>query len=561
MHTRLLKTLLILIVIVSSSIAVIAQQSNSASSPTVGTLTKINPETRLKESNLPVKDVSKELNFPKNGEVFIESNDHNVIIKIWDQQKVKITTGSSYNETESKLSDEELLDRIGVSLKVVGNSVKIKSAFPNTTYNGSYYGSYGASNGNLTFTSGKNLNGNFSNASRKKIIVMIPSGTKVDIEGKYADISLPQGITEATIDITNGNLDAENLNKLNLRSKYASVNVGNVKNAEIEMTNGRFSGGNIDELDIETKYSTVEMARVEKMVIRSTNDEYEVEEIATISGRKNYGNLRITKLYKTIDLEGANADIKIRNLASTVSLINIDNKYADIRIPLKNVKNYQVDFIGFYSSVYGSFEKQPLGLSEKEMKSLQPTISSRGKLVNVNDNDFSGSQITSLGTLTNITVTGVIKDATGKLINTENGKPVTLTTGTLTSVAPAYVFSGSLRQNTSGSTAVASANNLTVTGNVTSINGQLVPNTVAGSQSTSNGTIVGGTIQGIVTPTITATTIPGTYGTLNGGTLRATTIHNYATDNDTPTKFTSTVGDGKGLKIDMKCLNCTVDFK
>lgn len=558
MYTRLLKTFISLVVVVSSSITVIAQQS--ASAPTVGTLTKINPETKLKESNLPVKDVSKELNFPKNGEVFIESNDHNVIIKIWDQQKVKISTSSSYNETDAKLSDEALLEKIGVSLKVVGSSVKIKSAFPNSNNSNGYFGSYGAASRYYTFASGNNQNSNLSNSSRKKITIMIPSGTKVDIESKYADISLPQGISEATIDITNGNLDAENLNKLNLRSKYASVNVGNVKNAEIEMTNGRFSGGNMDELDIETKYSTVEMARVEKMVIRSTNDEYEVEEIATISGRKNYGNLRITKLYKTIDLEGANADIKIRSLAPTVSLIKIDNKYADIRIPLKNVKNYQVDFIGFYSSVYGSFEKQPLGLSEKEMKSLQPTITSAGKLNQLNAIDRPS--ISSLGTLTNITVTGVqLSELNRMVVGSSGGNAVNITSGTLTSVAPVYAFSGTLSQNRAGLTSTATLNNLTVTGYPTAVNSQMVPSTVAGSQSTSNGTIVGGTIQGIGTPTINATTLPGLSGSVSGGTFYPARGYNYANDNDTPTKFTSTVGDGKGLKIDMKCLNCTVDFK
>ena len=31
--------------------------------------------------------------------------------------------------------------------------------------------------------------------------------------------------------------------------------------------------------------------------------------------------------------------------------------------------------------------------------------------------------------------------------------------------------------------------------------------------------------------------------------------------NNTPPRFTATIGDGKGLKIAIKCPNCTVDFK
>jgi hypothetical protein len=116
--------LLILSVAVSSFINVIAQQSASASAPTVGNLTKINPEKKIKEEDMQSKEISKEMNFPKNGEVFIESNSHNVIVKTWDQQKVKITT-TVYYEGDGKKTDEEFLETAGISLKVVGSSVQI----------------------------------------------------------------------------------------------------------------------------------------------------------------------------------------------------------------------------------------------------------------------------------------------------------------------------------------------------------------------------------------------------------------------------------------------------
>jgi hypothetical protein len=32
-------------------------------------------------------------------------------------------------------------------------------------------------------------------------------------------------------------------------------------------------------------------------------------------------------------------------------------------------------------------------------------------------------------------------------------------------------------------------------------------------------------------------------------------------ETDTPSKFSATIGDGKGLKIELICPNCTVDFK
>ncbi len=541
----------------------IAQQG-SGQAATLGNLTRINPEKKGKEENMLSREVSKEIAVPKNGEIFIDCTSRNVLIKTWEQQKVKITTTVFY-EGDPKLTEEEWLEKAGLTLKVVGSSVKIKSINVGLYTINNVYGS--ATN---AFGVSRNaFEGVSFGANGKKITtIFLPAGSKIDVESNYSDISIPANLGDVNVDITSGNMDAEKMGKLILRSKYANITTGDIKNAEIEMTNGRFTGGSIDELDMDTKYSNIEIAVADKVIIRSINDEYEIEEVGEMNGRKNYGNLRITKLFKSINLEGANADVKIRSLAPTVSLIKIDNKYADIRIPLKSVKNYQVDFTGYYSSVYGNFEKQALALSEKEMQTLKPVITSVGKLNNLNVIDRAPS-ITSLGTLTNITVTGVVRDASGKLVSAENSKSSNITTGTITSVAPAYVFSGTLSENNGSLTTLAPTSSMTVSGRITPAVSAMVPNTVSGSLASAGGHIEGGTFKGTLSAgtiqgfptTISATTVPGTYGTMNGGSLYATNRYNYSNDNDTPSKFTATVGDGKGLKIEMKCLNCTVDFK
>lgn len=394
---------------------------------------------QFKDEDLKSKEVSKEVAVPKNGEIFIENASRSMVVKTWDQPKVKVST-TIYYDGDNKLSDEEWLEKANLSVKTLGNSVKIKSG---TTSSGGYrvYSSgsmtfYGSGTGNnVTVFNGSGQDIGTKSGPKRVVTITIPAGSNIELESKYADVTLPANIGEANIELANGNLEAENLGKLVLRSKYSNVNVGDVKNAEIEFTNGRFSARNITDLDIDSKYSSIEMATVNKLVIRSTNDEYELEEADEVRGRKSYGNLRITKLNKSIDVEGSNADIKIRKTAPTLSLIRIDDKYADIRIPLRDVKNYSVDFTGGYSSVYGNFEKKvPLTLADKsENKTSKETPAAEGK--------------------------GVLKATT---------------------------------------------------------------------------------ITGIVTPSRMMT---------------------EWRDDNSPNMFTATVGDGNGLKIVMKCQNCTVDFK
>jgi hypothetical protein len=398
----------------------------------------------FKDQDLKSKEVSKEITVSKTSEIYIENSSRAIVVKTWDQPKVKVTT-TVYYDGETKLTDEEWLDKLNLSLKTLGSSVKIKSG--GVTGNGSVFTystpgiSYnsGSGNGVVVFNgSGQNIG---TKTNLKRIVtVTVPAGSKLDIESKYSDVTLPAGIGDVNVDITNGNLEADNLGKLMLRSKYSNANIGDVKTAEIEFSNGRFSAKNIDDLDIESKSSTIEMASAKKLVLRSTSDDYELEEAGEVRGRKAYGNLRITKLNGSLEVDGMNADMKIRKVGPALSLIKVDDKYADIRIPLRETKNYSIDFTGRYSSVYGNFEK-------KEVK--------EEKTAGTDEKDkVTGTQVAPLA-------------SSSRLLNNLN----------------AVTVAGQARGS------------------------------VWGNESTG------------------------------------------------PARFTAVVGDGKGLKIDMKCQNCTVDFK
>ncbi|MFY8025187.1 MAG: hypothetical protein ACOVNO_07555 [Sediminibacterium sp.] len=319
--------------------------------------------------NVKAKEVSQEISSSKSPEIYLDNTSRNIQIKIWDQPKVKVVT-TVYFEGEGKLSDEEWFEKLNLSLKSMGTAVRIKSGTisgGSYTINGNTFGWSGSTGVAVFNDKGENI-GNKSNTKRL-VTIYVPATSKLDIDSKYADVQLMGNYGSATIDLTNGNLEAENFSKLYLRSKYSNVTIEDAAIAEIEFMNGRFSAKEIGEADLDTKYATIDIASVKKAVFRSTNDEYEIEDANELRGRKNYGNFRITKLNGSLEMDGTNADIKIRNVGANLDLIKIDNKYADIRIPLKNIKNYSVKYSGAYSTVYGNFEKEPF--VEEQTKPLQ----------------------------------------------------------------------------------------------------------------------------------------------------------------------------------------------
>ncbi len=323
--------------------------------------------------DLKSKEVSIEISASKTADIYLENTQRSIQIKTWDQPKVKVVTTVYYEGEGTKVSDEEWFEKLNISVKTLGSSIRIKSG--TVSGNGSYTvggnswaWSSGTSSVAVFNSNGENI-GTKSNIKRYVTIYM-PVANKLDIESKYADVTVANNVGKLNADITNGNLELQDATTLTLRSKYANVSAGNIKNAEIEFINGRFIAKDVEDLDIDTKYSTIEIASAQKVNLISTNDDYEFDEVGTLQGRKNYGNLRITKLTKSIDMDGTNADVKVRNILAGVDVIKFNNKYADIRLPLRNLKNYTVNYAGAYSNVYANFEKKPwAGKVEKADKS------------------------------------------------------------------------------------------------------------------------------------------------------------------------------------------------
>ncbi len=323
-------------------------------------------EKQIDPKDLKSKEISTEVAASKAQDIYIENNNRNIEIKSWDQPKVKIVTTIYYEGEGTKVSDEEWFEKLNITLRAAASSIKIKSG---TVGSGSYSiagGSFAWSSGNNTAVfnaDGKNIGS--QSKLKRQVTIYVPKDNKVDLETKYAEVLISGNLNKLNVDITNGGLEMQDVANLTLRSKYANISTGNIKYGEVELINGRLIMKDANELDLDTKYATVEAGLVKKITLRSTNDEYEIEEVGSLQGRKNYGNLRITKLLTSFDLDGTNADIKVRNITASLESIKINNKYADIRLPMREVKNYSVTYLGAYSTVYAGFEKKPV-LVEKE---------------------------------------------------------------------------------------------------------------------------------------------------------------------------------------------------
>lgn len=320
-------------------------------------------------------EVEKEYSVDKNATIRINNTNKNIQIKSWKEDKVKIMVSGVVVPENTETDD--LLESLGITIRQSGSNFTIsikEGSYPSTVSSsnsdvfsnqtqpivlgsGSSSNSAGFSNpvspeANTRTIIGRNTTGVNHYPRNKPLTIFVPQSGKLRIDSRYGNLSFTNTFDVLDLDITNGNTDAENIGNLNLISKYGNFTCGDIKNGTIDFINGRFTANNAQVLDMDTKYSTIEINTVNELAFLSTNDEYEVEEAGQLTGRKNYGNFHINKLNHSFSLDGTNADVKIRNISPSLSLIKIDDKYADLRLPLKNVKNYSFEVTGAYNTVY-----------------------------------------------------------------------------------------------------------------------------------------------------------------------------------------------------------------
>jgi hypothetical protein len=175
-------------------------------------------------------------------------------------------------------------------------------------------------------------------------------------------------------------------------ASLSNLNFESIQDAELDLSNGcSFRAKNVTTMDIESKSSRIEYEKGGSLIIRSTIDEYTIDEIDKVEGRKTYGSMRIGQLNNSLQVEGSNADIKIRTISPTVELVKINTLFANLRLPVKNITNYVVKFEGMYSSVYAPFEMVPV--TKPDEKPTPTTGSEQEK----NGNSNSGTLPSIIG--------------------------------------------------------------------------------------------------------------------------------------------------------------------
>lgn len=343
--------------------AVISYAQKSLPSPPGPAKDPRTPRINIKD--VKSKEIIAELPYEAGGTIFLENVLRVIEIRTGADAKIKLVTTISYYGTPV-YTDQQWLDELDISLNGRAKAIVIKTGKQIVREGKPETGKIPEDDslieksddlpGRVAIIGNDGKWQNRKASVLRKIVLYVPSKAILDISSKYGKIIINNDLNEVIAKITSGSLKMKNVNNISLSGSYSRIETENIQQSRISLSNAKLLLKRNERIEISSTNSIVNAEDIRTMTINSTNDTYEVQELGSATGEKKYGQFEITSLKDSLNITGMNADIKVRSIFSTVRSIKINNKYGEMRLPIRLLKNWTLDVAGANTSISAPFK-------------------------------------------------------------------------------------------------------------------------------------------------------------------------------------------------------------
>jgi len=266
--------------------------------------------------NYPINAVHKlDLN-NKYGNIYIENNRTDSVIvsvDIWVE-------GSSDRA-------RRLLDNINVHVNQSGSTVTAVTEIENTM------------NGNNEFSIDYHIS--------------IPADRELQVVQKYGNVNMKDLTGKGTFEIKYGALNGQKLLSpdLSMEIAYSNVNVEAIKDLTLSLSYSKIKLEKGNNLKIETRYSGVTIENCKQIDANSKYDNYNIKNINTLIINSMYTGISVGKLTEKLNLINGYGGVTIREIPAGFESINVENKYAGIKLGIATDATYKLNGKVRYSDI------------------------------------------------------------------------------------------------------------------------------------------------------------------------------------------------------------------
>lgn len=160
----------------------------------------------------------------------------------------------------------------------------------------------------------------------------------IQFENKFGNIYLPDRMGKTEIEISYGNLKAEDMkDDFHLDVAFGGADVGELINAEMEIKYSDINIAKARRLEIEQKFSNLEMGAVEVLDMEAKYGEVKIKQIGRGTVEAHYSAFEVEVLYDRLVFEGNYVSgFNIGLLKKGFSLLDLSGQYTSYEVTIES---------------------------------------------------------------------------------------------------------------------------------------------------------------------------------------------------------------------------------
>ncbi len=281
------------------------------------------------------RTVERSFKVPGNVNIELTNKYGPVVINTWDNDSVKIKVditafGKNLNQAT------KTINRIDIDFNNNGDFLTIESVFDRSS------GFFKELWNNIGDYSQTLLS---RNKLRIEYEVYVPSFANLDIENKFGDVYLSEMSGRVNVDLSHGNLRANNLNNsTTININFGDATIKSIDNGVLIPKVANVTVQRVGRIDIESSSSTVHIKQANRIKMSSVSDKgFRIDDVRTVTGKSNFSKITIGSLTGSADLNMNYGEININNVRYDFSRIDLTGKSTDMRLTFHDQSYLAVD--------------------------------------------------------------------------------------------------------------------------------------------------------------------------------------------------------------------------
>ena len=177
------------------------------------------------------------------------------------------------------------------------------------------------------------------------LTVWIPNTNRLKIENKYGDIYIGDYKGEVSIDLSNGNLKANNFEEdLDLKLNFGDATINTINNGRLECSFSELYLKRASSLRINSKSTEFDIQEIQDLNADSRRDKYRIQKIDLLDAQSSFSTFRIRELTDRVNIRAEYGDLEIEETAIDFGNVIIQSKSTDISLsfPEESAFNFEI---------------------------------------------------------------------------------------------------------------------------------------------------------------------------------------------------------------------------